>query len=49
MNSFMNFCALEVVPEKIPTDEETTRMLEFVKSLEAWAIECLSVESKTIN
>lgn len=49
MNSFMNFCALEVTPEKIPTDEETARMLEFVKALEAWAIECLSVESKTIN
>jgi HEPN domain-containing protein len=41
MNSFMNFCSLEVVPEKIPTDEEITRMVEFVGSLKDWVSNCL--------
>jgi HEPN domain-containing protein len=49
MNSFMNFCALEVTPEKIPTNEETARMLRFVKTLEAWTVDCLAAECKTIN
>lgn len=47
MNSFMNFCSLEVTPVKIPTDEETVRMLGFVKSLEAWTASCLAIERKT--
>ena len=37
MNSFMNFCSLEIVPEKIPTDEEIDRMIDFVTSLKNWA------------
>jgi len=45
MNSFMNFCSLEVVPEKIPTDEEITRMVEFVTSLKDWISSCLAVHA----
>ncbi len=37
MNSFMNFCSLEVVPEKVPTDEEISRMVSFVTSFKEWA------------
>ena len=36
MNSFMNFCSLEITPEKIPTDEETVRMVGFVYLLKNW-------------
>lgn len=36
INSFMNFCSLEIVPEKIPTDEEIARMVGFVTSLKDW-------------
>ena len=49
MNSFMTFCALDVTPEKIPTNEETARMLVFVLALEAWTIECLAVENSSVN
>ena len=41
MNSFMNFCSLEIVPEKIPTDEEIARMVGFVTSLKDWTSGCL--------
>jgi HEPN domain-containing protein len=37
MNSLMNFCSLEVVAERIPTDEEIERMITFVGSLRDWA------------
>jgi len=43
MNSFMNFCSLEVVPEKIPTDEEITRMIDFVTSFKDWTCQNLQV------
>jgi hypothetical protein len=33
----MNFCSLEVVAERIPTDEEIERMITFVGSLRDWA------------
>lgn len=42
LNSFMNFCSLDVVPEKVPTDEEIARMVEFVISLKNWTSSCLS-------
>jgi hypothetical protein len=45
MNSFMNFCSLEIVPEKIPTDEEIARMVGFVTSLKDWMETCLEIES----
>ncbi len=46
MNSFMNFCSLEVVPEKIPTDDEIVRMVDFVSSFQDWTMSCLmKVES----
>ncbi len=37
LNSFMNFCALEVVDERIPTDEEIRRMSLFVSAFQSWA------------
>jgi len=46
MNSFMNFCALEVVEERIPTDEEIERMVKFVIDLKIWAEKNLYIESK---
>ncbi|WP_423128013.1 hypothetical protein [Gaoshiqia sp. Z1-71] len=36
-NSFMNFCSLEVMAERVPTDDEITRMISFVVSLKEWA------------
>lgn len=36
LNSFMNFCSLEVTPEKIPTDEEVARMAAFVGDFKEW-------------
>lgn len=33
MNSVMSFCSLEVVTEKVPTDDEIIRMVDFVTSL----------------
>ncbi|HZL09424.1 MAG TPA: hypothetical protein VFC65_05455 [Prolixibacteraceae bacterium] len=47
MNSFMNFCSLEIAPEKIPTDEEIGRMVGFVTSLRDWTSECLASEVKS--
>ena len=41
MNSFMNFCSLDIVPEKIPTDEEIARMVGFATSLKDWTSGCL--------
>ena len=35
-NAFMNFCFLEVIADRIPTDDETTRMIGFVVSLKEW-------------
>lgn len=46
LNSFMNFCSLEIVPEKIPTDEEITRMICFVTSLKDWVETYLEIESR---
>lgn len=43
MNSFMNFCSLEVVPEKIPTDEEIVRMVNFVGSLKEWTSQSMQL------
>lgn len=37
MNSLMNFCSLEVVPERIPTNAEIDRMLRFATALKTWA------------
>lgn len=48
MNSFMNFCSLEVTPERIPSDEETTRMLRFLTSLWKWIDSCLEIERKAV-
>ena len=47
MNSFMNFCALEVVEERIPTDEEIERMVNFVIDLKIWAEKNLYSVSKS--
>lgn len=47
MNSFMNFCALEVVEEKIPTDEEIDRMVKFVIALKSWSEKMLYSVSKS--
>jgi len=41
LNSFMNFCSLEVVPERIPTNEEVMRMSAFISNFHAWAENCL--------
>ncbi len=41
LNSFMNFCSLEVVPERIPSDEEVQRMSRFIAELHAWVDNCL--------
>lgn len=49
MNSFMNFCALEVVEEKIPTDEEIDRMVNFVIDLKIWAEKNLYAEAEIIQ
>lgn len=46
MNSFMNFCALEVVPERIPTDEEIERMVKFVIALKCWSEKMLYLKIK---
>jgi len=46
LNSFMNFCSLEVVPERIPTDEEVKRMSRFIADLHAWVDNCLFKVSK---
>ncbi len=48
MNSFMNFCALEVVDERIPTNEEIERMVKFVIDLKIWAEKNLYSEAKII-
>ena len=45
MNSFMNFCSLEVVPEKIPTDREIARMVDFVTSFKDWTSNCLTTSN----
>jgi len=37
LNSFMNFCSLEIVPERIPTDEEIERMVNFLAAFSEWA------------
>lgn len=47
MNSFMNFCALEVVAERIPTDEEIERMVKFVIALKSWSEKMLYSVSKS--
>lgn len=41
LNSFMNFCSLEVVPERIPSDEEIKRMSLFISDFHAWVDSCL--------
>lgn len=43
MNSLMNFCSLEVVAERIPTDDEIGRMVGFVASLKDWVGQNLKV------
>jgi HEPN domain-containing protein len=43
LNSFMNFCALEVAEERIPTDEEIERMVGFAASLKDWVGQNLKV------
>lgn len=43
MNSFMNFCSLEIVPEKIPTDDEIVRMVDFVTLFKDWTCQNLQV------
>lgn len=48
MNSLMNFCALEVVEERIPTDEEIERMVKFVVDLKIWTEKNLYSEAKII-
>ena len=48
INSFMNFCSLEIVPEKIPTDEEIARMVGFATSLKDWTSGCL-LPAVTLN
>lgn len=35
-NSFMNFCSLEVVADRIPSDREIERMVQFVAGLKSW-------------
>lgn len=49
LNRFMNFCSLEVAPVIVPTDEEVTRMVQFVSSLKDWVEGCLEVELETIE
>ena len=48
MNSLMNFCSLEVVAERIPTDQEIERMVSFVKALWRWTEDSMlsSVQEK---
>lgn len=46
LNRFMNFCSLDFTPVIVPTDEEVTRMLEFLTSLEAWIVSRLAMENK---
>jgi len=41
LNSFMNFCSHEVVPERIPTDGEVQRMSRFIAELQTWVENCL--------
>ncbi len=41
LNTFMNFCSLEVVPERIPTDEEVKRMSLFIAELQVWVEQSL--------
>lgn len=48
LNSFMNFCALEVVEERIPTDEEIERMVKFLVDLKIWTEKNLYSEAKII-
>lgn len=48
INSFMNFCALEVVAERVPTNEEIERMVKFVVDLKIWAEKNLYLEAKII-
>jgi len=45
LNRFMNFCSLEVAPVIVPTDEEVTRMVQFVSSLKDWVEGCLNLKS----
>jgi len=47
LNSFMNFCSLEVAPEKIPSNAEIMRMVNFVISFKNWTTTCLALEGKT--
>jgi hypothetical protein len=49
LNRFMNFCSLEVTPVIVPTDEEVTRMVQFVSSLKDWVEGCLDAELETIE
>jgi hypothetical protein len=32
----MNFCSLEVVADRIPSDREIERMVQFVAGLKSW-------------
>lgn len=44
MNSLMNFCSLEVVAERIPTNEEIERMVSFVGNIKNWAAGYLTMQ-----
>lgn len=46
LNLFMNFCSLEVVEERIPTDGEVQRMSRFISELQTWVESCLFQVSK---
>jgi len=45
LNRFMNFCSLEVAPVIVPTDEEVTRMIQFLSLLKDWVEGCLNLKS----
>ncbi|WP_159522631.1 hypothetical protein [Sunxiuqinia indica] len=42
-NRFMNFCSLEVLEMKEPTDEEIDRMIKFVEDLKNWIDKSIGV------
>lgn len=46
-NKFMNFCALDVVPQVDPTDEEIERMVTFLKDVRTWVEQNLGISCET--
>lgn len=42
-NRFMNMCSLDVTPEKIPTDEELQRLIDFMQSVKIWTESLLGI------